>query len=66
MIDDRTVPLRGRTELTVRVFAATLAWGLAVAIGVGVALGRGGHTYVEENTDRWANQASSVTPEPRG
>lgn len=47
-------------------FAATLAWGLAVAIGVGAALGRGGHTYVEKNTDRWANQASSVTPEPRG
>ena len=52
---------------TLFVFANAFAWGLAtVAIGVGVALGRGGHTYVEENIDRWTNRASSDTPEPRG
>ena len=49
------------------VFARALAWGLAaaIAIGAGLALGWGGHNYVEENIDRWANRTSSATPTPR-
>ncbi|WP_049931133.1 mechanosensitive ion channel family protein [Halosimplex carlsbadense] len=49
-------------------FAEAFAWGLAaaVAIGAGVALGWGGHSYVAENIDRWMGTARSATPEPSG
>ncbi|MFB6179026.1 MAG: hypothetical protein ABEI77_04800 [Halorientalis sp.] len=49
-------------------FARAVAWGLAaaLAIGVGIAIGWGGHTYVSNNIDRWMGQASSATPEPKG
>ncbi|MFC7136076.1 mechanosensitive ion channel family protein [Halobaculum litoreum] len=49
------------------VFAQAIAWGLAaaIAIGVGVAVGWGGHTYVQDNIARWARRASSATPRPR-
>ena len=50
------------------VFAEAFAWGLAaaIAIGAGIALGWGGHTYVQENISRWMGQASSATPKPKG
>jgi hypothetical protein len=50
------------------VFAEAVAWGLAaaVAIGVGIAVGWGGHTYVAENIDRWMGRASSGTASPSG
>jgi len=50
------------------VFAEAVAWGLAaaVAIGVGGAVAWGGHTYVQENIDRWMGRASAGTPPPRG
>ena len=50
------------------VFAEAFAWGLAaaIAIGAGIALGWGGHSYVQENIGRWMGQAASATPEPRG
>ena len=50
------------------VFARALAWGLAaaIALGVGIALGWGGHTYVSENIDRWMGRAASGTPSPGG
>jgi MFS family permease len=50
------------------VFAEAFAWGLAaaIAIGAGIALGWGGHTYVQDNIERWAGRASDATPEPRG
>ena len=49
------------------VFANAIAWGLAaaIAIGFGIAMGWGGHTYVEENIGRWMGRASSGTPAPR-
>ena len=49
------------------VFANAIAWGLAaaIAIGFGIAVGWGGHTYVEENIGRWMGRASSGTPSPR-
>jgi len=48
------------------VFARAFAWGLAaaVAIGAGVALGWGGHTYVQENIGRWLEGASGSMPSP--
>jgi uncharacterized membrane protein len=50
------------------VFAEAVAWGLAaaIAIGFGIAVGWGGHTYVQENIDRWMGRASAGTPSPRG
>lgn len=49
------------------VFARALAWGIAaaVAIGAGVALGWGGHTYVENNIGRWMGRAQNVSPRER-
>lgn len=49
------------------VFARALAWGIAaaIALGVGIALGWGGHTYVAENIERWMSDASEGMPEPR-
>ncbi|MFC7097592.1 mechanosensitive ion channel family protein [Halobaculum marinum] len=49
------------------VFAQAIAWGVAaaIAIGVGIAVGWGGHTYVQENIGRWAGRLSSATPSPR-
>lgn len=48
------------------VFARALAWGLAaaLAIGVGLAVGWGGHDYVAENVGRWMGQAKQHTPTP--
>jgi len=50
------------------VFANAIAWGLAaaVAIGVGIAFGWGGHDYVRENIDRWTGRVSRGTPSPGG
>ena len=50
------------------VFAEAFAWGLAaaVAIGAGLAIGWGGHNYVQDNIDRWMGRASSAAPGPRG
>ena len=50
------------------VFAQAIAWGVAaaIALGVGIALGWGGHNYVANNIDRWAGNASSATPSPKG
>ena len=49
------------------VFAQALAWGVAaaIAIGVGIAVGWGGHTYVQENIGRWASRLSSAAPNPQ-
>ncbi|QLG64221.1 mechanosensitive ion channel family protein [Halorarum salinum] len=49
-------------------FANAAAWGLAaaIALGAGLAFGWGGHTYVQENIDRWMQRASSGTPSPSG
>jgi hypothetical protein len=49
-------------------FARALAWGLsaALAIGVGIALGWGGHSYVAENIGRWAGKAKSGSPSAPG
>lgn len=49
-------------------FARAIAWGLAaaLALGVGISIGWGGHTYVSNNIDRWMGQASSAKPEPSG
>lgn len=49
-------------------FARAIAWGLAaaVALGVGIAIGWGGHGYVADNIDRWMTRASSGTPAPSG
>jgi hypothetical protein len=49
------------------VFANALAWGIAAAfaIGVGIALGWGGHTYVDENIDRWMGRAATTAPKPK-
>jgi hypothetical protein len=48
------------------VFANAFAWGLAAAfaIGVGLAIGWGGHGYVQENLDGWMGKASEASPEP--
>ena len=48
------------------VFAQAIAWGIAaaIAIGVGIAVGWGGHTYVQDNIGRWAGRVSSGTPRP--
>lgn len=48
------------------VFAQAAAWGLAaaIAIGAGVAIGWGGHTYVAENIGRWMGQVQQATPGP--
>lgn len=48
------------------VFAQATAWGLAaaLAIGVGIAIGWGGHTYVQENIAQWVGRMSVVTPRP--
>ncbi|MDG5778493.1 hypothetical protein VB773_16585 [Haloarculaceae archaeon H-GB2-1] len=45
-------------------FAQALAWGLAaaLAIGIGIAVGWGGHDYVREHVDSWMGSASSVGP----
>ncbi len=50
------------------VFAQALAWGIAaaIAIGVGIALGWGGHNYVENNIGHWMGQAESIGPGSRG
>lgn len=50
------------------VFAQATAWGLAaaLAIGIGIALGWGGHTYVQENIADWAGRISAATPRPEG
>lgn len=50
------------------IFANAIAWGLAaaLAIGVGIAIGWGGHTYVQENIGRWMGKASSSAPKPKG
>jgi len=49
------------------VFSNALAWGLAaaVAIGVGIAVGWGGHTYVQDNIGRWLSRASTEMSTPR-
>ncbi|WP_123538546.1 mechanosensitive ion channel family protein [Halosimplex salinum] len=49
-------------------FAEAFAWGLAaaIALGAGIALGWGGHSYVAENIERWMGSARSATPEPSG
>ena len=49
------------------VLAQAVAWGLAaaIALGVGIAVGWGGHTYVSENISRWMGKASSGTPKPK-
>ncbi|MGQ4557159.1 mechanosensitive ion channel family protein [Halobellus sp. GM3] len=49
------------------VFANAVAWGVAaaIALGAGIALGWGAHTYVAENIDRWAGTASTAAPSPR-
>jgi len=48
------------------VFAQATAWGVAaaIAIGAGIAIGWGGHSYVAENIDSWMGSASSATPSP--
>lgn len=45
-------------------FARAIAWGLAaaIALGVGIAVGWGGHDYVANNIDRWMGKASSPSP----
>ena len=50
------------------VFANAIAWGLAaaLAIGVGLAVGWGGHEYVSNNINRWMGRASSGAPSPGG
>lgn len=50
------------------VFAEAFVWGFAaaIAIGVGLAIGWGGHTYVEENVGRWMRRTSSENRSPRG
>lgn len=50
------------------VFAQATAWGLAaaLAIGIGIALGWGGHTYVQDNIANWASRLSAAAPRPQG
>lgn len=48
-------------------FARAIAWGLAaaIALGVGIAVGWGGHDYVANNINRWMGKASSPSPSGR-
>jgi vacuolar-type H+-ATPase subunit I/STV1 len=48
------------------VFANAIAWGVAaaLAIGVGLAIGWGGHEYVANNINQWMGRASEGAPKP--
>jgi hypothetical protein len=48
------------------VFANAIAWGVAaaLAIGVGLAIGWGGHEYVANNINQWMGRASEGAPTP--